>query len=348
MGPSFAGRIIRIRLSLPASLRYPPTLCDAAWRITPADVGRSRSSSCSGRCQPSPRGSRPSTPIHGPIWGKFMGRPEMKRRLSRISAVYLPGMAEGADSEPSVPGLRRARAPGRARRDPRPFGPQRARRREQFSRAPASDLCGLVSLQRPDLLQRHRRILGLRKARVPQPRRRPGGALGSDRGGDRAVRPAPLLHASRKLRDLSLRVRPGVLRIRDQPVDRPALDLIRRPCFPFKFPFLARAHYAPARQWGICRFRRRRQPLIIALLAVPIIIQVYLTCRHRLPAQPGARRAVQCRVSFGADRRLEFLRARRRCGDRIVRISVGGGAGDRRGSSGRGSGHALGRADRVA
>ena len=47
MGPSFAEPIIRIRLSLPASLRYPPTLCDAAWRITPADVGRSRSSSCS-------------------------------------------------------------------------------------------------------------------------------------------------------------------------------------------------------------------------------------------------------------------------------------------------------------
>src|ERR1700731_5089023 len=47
MGPSFAGPIIRIRFSPPASLRYPPTLCDAAWRITPADVGRSRTSSCS-------------------------------------------------------------------------------------------------------------------------------------------------------------------------------------------------------------------------------------------------------------------------------------------------------------
>ena len=43
------------------------------------------------------------------------------------------------------------------------------------------------------------------------------------------VHPAPLLHARRKLRDLSLGVRPGVLRIRDKPVDRPSLDLIRRP-----------------------------------------------------------------------------------------------------------------------
>ena len=51
---------------------------------------------------------------------------------------------------------------------------------------------------------------------------------------------------ARKLRDLSLGVRPGVLRLRDQPVDRPALDLIRRPLV----PTLARAHYARTRQWG--------------------------------------------------------------------------------------------------
>ena len=44
------------------------------------------------------------------------------------------------------------------------------------------------------------------------------------------VRPAPLLHARRKLRDLSLRMGPRILRIRDKPVDRPALYLIRRPC----------------------------------------------------------------------------------------------------------------------
>jgi hypothetical protein len=55
------------------------------------------------------------------------------------------------------------------------------------------------------------------------------------------VRPAPLLHARRKLRDLSLGMRPGILRIRDQPVDRPALNLIRGPCR------LARALCAQAR-----------------------------------------------------------------------------------------------------
>jgi hypothetical protein len=38
----------------------------------------------------------------------------------------------------------------------------------------------------------------------------------------------------------------------DQPIDRPALNLIRRPCFRINFPSVARAHYAPARQWGSC------------------------------------------------------------------------------------------------
>jgi hypothetical protein len=61
--------------------------------------------------------------------------------------------------------------------------------------------------------------------------------------GENRIRPAPLLHARRKLCDLSLGVRPGILRIRDQPVDRPSLNLICRP----NFPSLARAHYAPAR-----------------------------------------------------------------------------------------------------
>jgi hypothetical protein len=49
--PPFVG-VFESGFSLPASLRHPPTLCDAAWRITPADVGRSRSSSCStGHCR---------------------------------------------------------------------------------------------------------------------------------------------------------------------------------------------------------------------------------------------------------------------------------------------------------
>ena len=45
----------------------------------------------------------------------------------------------------------------------------------------------------------------------------------------RRRRPAPLLDARRDCRNLSVRVGPGVFRIRDQPIDRPALDLIRRP-----------------------------------------------------------------------------------------------------------------------
>jgi hypothetical protein len=52
----------------------------------------------------------------------------------------------------------------------------------------------------------------------------PAGLVGKHRVG-----PAPLLHARRKLRNLSLGVRPVILRVRDQPVDRPALNLIRRP-----------------------------------------------------------------------------------------------------------------------
>jgi len=53
------------------------------------------------------------------------------------------------------------------------------------------------------------------------------------------------LHACRKMRDLSFGMGPGIFRIRDQPVDRPALDLIRRP----HFPSLARALWR-ARKWG--------------------------------------------------------------------------------------------------
>jgi hypothetical protein len=47
--------------------------------------------------------------------------------------------------------------------------------------------------------------------------------------GEHRVRPAPLLHACRNLRDLSFGMSSGISRIRDQPVNRPALDLIRRP-----------------------------------------------------------------------------------------------------------------------
>jgi hypothetical protein len=42
-------------------------------------------------------------------------------------------------------------------------------------------------------------------------------------------RPAPLLDARRDGRDLRIRVGPCVFRIRDQPIDPPALDLVGRP-----------------------------------------------------------------------------------------------------------------------
>jgi arsenite transporter len=85
------------------------------------------------------------------------------------------------------------------------------------------------------------------------------------------------------------------------------------------------------------------QPLIIALLAIPIVFER----RHRLRAQPGARGAAQCRLPLGLDRRIEFLRAGRCRGDRAVRFSIRRGACDRGGRVGRSAGHALGRADRV-
>jgi len=70
-------------------------------------------------------------------------------------------------------------------------------------------------------------------------------------------------------------------------------------------------------------------------------------CRDRLRDQPRAWCAAQRRLPVGPDRRLQFLRARSRRGNRAVRISVGGGAGDCRRRVGRSAGHALGCADRL-
>jgi hypothetical protein len=42
-------------------------------------------------------------------------------------------------------------------------------------------------------------------------------------------RPTPLLDARRDRGDLGIRVGPCIFRVRDQPIDRPALDLIGRP-----------------------------------------------------------------------------------------------------------------------
>jgi hypothetical protein len=45
----------------------------------------------------------------------------------------------------------------------------------------------------------------------------------------RRRRPAPLLDARRDGRDLGIGVGPCVFRVRDQPIDRPTLDLVGRP-----------------------------------------------------------------------------------------------------------------------
>src|ERR1700736_5518515 len=70
--------------------------------------------------------------------------------------------------------------------------------------------------------------------------------------------------------------------------------------------------------------------------------------RDCLCAQPHPRCPAQCRLPLGADRRIEFLRARGRCGDRAVRLSIRCGACDRRRRVGRSAGDALGGADCVA
>jgi hypothetical protein len=127
--------------------------------------------------------------------------------------------------------------------------------------------------------------------------------------GKHRVRPAPLLHARRKLRDLSLGMGPGIFRIRDQPVDRPALDLIRRPCA------LARARVArrrlssyPSRRMG----RKQRGPVKRVVLnwaahaldgllcaVAGLGLQVLVDVPHRgllMIAGPLARRALAHRV----------------------------------------------------
>src|SRR5580693_10546837 len=45
----------------------------------------------------------------------------------------------------------------------------------------------------------------------------------------RRRRPAPLLDACRDRGNLGIRVGPSIFRVRDQPVDRPPLDLVGRP-----------------------------------------------------------------------------------------------------------------------
>ena len=88
------------------------------------------------------------------------------------------------------------------------------------------------------------------------------------------------------------------------------------------------------------------QPLIIALLAVPILIQVYFNCGPRLSAQSRHRRSALRGGAFGPDRRQQLLRAGRRRRHQPVRLLLRRGAGHRRRRADRGAGDAVGGEDR--
>ena len=84
-----------------------------------------------------------------------------------------------------------------------------------------------------------------------------------------------------------------------------------------------------------------RQPLVILLLAVPIIVQVYFNAGLAYWLNRASRRRVVRRRPFGADRRLELLRTGGRDGHRAVRVPVRRRAGHRGRRAGRGAGDAL-------
>ena len=88
------------------------------------------------------------------------------------------------------------------------------------------------------------------------------------------------------------------------------------------------------------------QPLIIAMLAVPILIQVYFNSGLRLPAQPRAGEAHCVAAPVGADRREQLLRAGGRRRHQPVRLRLGRGARHRRRRADRSAGDAVGREDR--
>jgi arsenite transporter len=87
------------------------------------------------------------------------------------------------------------------------------------------------------------------------------------------------------------------------------------------------------------------QPLVIGLLAVPILIQVYLNAgiAYGLNRLAGEQ---HCVAGPGLDRREQLLRTCRGCGDQPVRVQLRGGARHGRRGSYRSAGHVVGRLDR--
>ena len=117
----------------------------------------------------------------------------------------------------------------------------------------------------------------------------------------RRRRPAPLLDACRDGRNLRIRVGAGILRIRDQPLDPPALDLVgRATAFDFRQPpARGRAHvWTEGKCW---RFYPPADPLQAALRLAPLIAPM-IDLIQSAPAIQSAR----------SSRRLGPLRRARR------------------------------------
>ncbi len=88
------------------------------------------------------------------------------------------------------------------------------------------------------------------------------------------------------------------------------------------------------------------QPLIIAILAVPILIQVYFNAGLAYLLNRAAGEAHCVAGAVGADRRQQLLRAGGRRRHQPVRLQLGRGAGDRGRRADRGAGDAVGGEDR--
>lgn len=84
-----------------------------------------------------------------------------------------------------------------------------------------------------------------------------------------------------------------------------------------------------------------QQPLVIAMLAVPILIQVFFNSGSLL-AQPPSGRTAQHRLSVGTDRREQLLRAGRRRRHQPIRFPLRRGAGYGGRRADRGAGDAAG------
>ena len=87
------------------------------------------------------------------------------------------------------------------------------------------------------------------------------------------------------------------------------------------------------------------QPLIILMLAIPILIQVYFNAGFAYLLNRSGRTALR-RRTVGADRGQQLLRIGRRGRHQPVRLQLGSGAGDRRRRAHRSARHAVGCVDR--